>query len=139
MARPTSFRLPDDLLARVETQARAEGRSVSGLVSSMLDEGVKTRGFPGIVYRPGPTGRRAALAGGPDVWELVRAVKEATRRQEQRIMHVARALGISAAAVRLAIDFYAAFPEEIDERIAEDERAAERIRELSERRERLLG
>lgn len=138
MARPTSFRLPEDLLARLEAQARAEGRSVSGLVSSMLDEGVKTRGFPGVVYRPGPTGRRAAVAGGPDVWELVRTVKETTGRQEQRITRVARALGISATTVRLAVDFYAAFPEEVDERIDEDERAAERVRELVERREQLL-
>jgi hypothetical protein len=130
--------LPEDLLARVETQARAEGRSVSGLVSSMLDEAVKTRRFPGIVYRPGPTGRRAAVAGGPDVWELARAVKEATGRPEQRIQRVARALGVPAATLRLAVDFYAAFPEEIDERIAEDERAAERVRELVERREQLL-
>lgn len=32
---------------------------------------------PGIVFRPGPTGRRAGLAGGPDVWEVVRAVRSA--------------------------------------------------------------
>ncbi|MGH2725887.1 MAG: ribbon-helix-helix domain-containing protein, partial [Actinomycetota bacterium] len=129
-ARPTSFRLPEGLLARVEQQARTEGTSVSGLVSSMLDEAVKTREFPGIVYRPGPAGRRAAVAGGPDVWELVRAIKGTTGRQEQRIATVAKARGVSSATLRLAIDFYAAFPTEIDERIAEDERAAERVREL---------
>lgn len=139
MARPTSFRLPEDLLARIEEQARAEGTSVSGLVSSMLDEAVKIRRFPGIVYRPGPTGRRAAVAGGPDVWELVRAVKETTGRRERRITSVAKELGVSSAALRLAIDFYTAFPAEIDERIAEDERAAERVRELVQRREKLLG
>lgn len=32
---------------------------------------------PGIVFRPGPMGRRAGLIGGPDVWEAVRAVKSA--------------------------------------------------------------
>ena len=30
---------------------------------------------PGIVFRDGPTRRRAAVAGGPDVWEIIRAVK----------------------------------------------------------------
>ncbi|MBI4730466.1 MAG: ribbon-helix-helix protein, CopG family [Acidobacteria bacterium] len=138
MSRPTSFRLPEDLLARLEAQARAEGRSVSGLASSMLNEAVKTRLFPGIVYRPGPTGRRAAVAGGPDVWELVRAVKEATGYPKHRIAHVSKSLGISAAALRLAIDFYTSFPDEIDQRIAEDERAAEHVRDLVARRERLL-
>ncbi|MGA2830658.1 MAG: hypothetical protein ABSF03_31600, partial [Streptosporangiaceae bacterium] len=32
---------------------------------------------PGIVFRAGPTGRRASLASGPDVWEAVRAIKSA--------------------------------------------------------------
>jgi hypothetical protein len=32
---------------------------------------------PGIVFRPGPTRRRAALASGPDVREVARAVKSA--------------------------------------------------------------
>lgn len=138
MARPTSFRLPEDLLARVEEQARSEGRSVSGLVSSMLDEAVKTRQFPGIVYRPGPTGRRAGVIKGPDVWELVRAVKETPGRQEERIGRVAKALGLPAATVRLAVEFYTAFPDEVDERIAEDERQARRVRDLARRREKLF-
>ena len=32
---------------------------------------------PGVVFREGPTGRRAGLVGGADVWEVVRAVKSA--------------------------------------------------------------
>jgi hypothetical protein len=28
-----------------------------------------------IVFRTGPTGRRAGLVDGPDVWEIVRAVR----------------------------------------------------------------
>jgi hypothetical protein len=30
---------------------------------------------PGIVFRDGPTGRRAGLAAGPDVWEVVSALR----------------------------------------------------------------
>jgi hypothetical protein len=33
-----------------------------------------------VIYRDGPTGRRAGLAGGPDIWEIVRAVTEACGR-----------------------------------------------------------
>jgi hypothetical protein len=33
--------------------------------------------FRGRLVQSGPTGRRAALAGGPDVWEVIRAVKSA--------------------------------------------------------------
>jgi uncharacterized protein DUF5615 len=32
---------------------------------------------PGVIFRTGPTGRRADLAAGPDVWEVVRAVRSA--------------------------------------------------------------
>jgi len=32
---------------------------------------------PGVLFRTGPTGRRAGLAAGPDVWEVVRAVRSA--------------------------------------------------------------
>ncbi len=73
MARPTSFRLSSELLARLEEEAARTGSTVTGLVSGLLDEGLKTRRFPGIVYRDGPAGRRARLVGGPDVWELYRA------------------------------------------------------------------
>ncbi len=72
MTRPTSFRLPEELLERIEAESLAVGASITQLVSSMLDEGLKTRRFTGVVYRNGPSGRRAALVGGPDVWEVVR-------------------------------------------------------------------
>lgn len=139
MARPTSFRLPDDLLERLEEEATSSGTSVTALVTSLLDEGIKTHRFPGIVYRDGPTGRRAALVGGPDVWEIVRAVSEAKGRGETRLRAVANAHDLSLARTRLAVEFYAAFPNEINERIEADERAAERIREAITRREQLLS
>jgi hypothetical protein len=30
-----------------------------------------------VIFRAGPTGRRAGLVNGPDVWEIVRAVRSA--------------------------------------------------------------
>ncbi len=72
MRRLTSFRLADELLERIEAESRSAGGFLTSLVASLLDEGLKTRRFPGVVYRPGPTGRRAGLVGGPGVWEVVR-------------------------------------------------------------------
>lgn len=138
MSRPTSFRLPEDLLTRLDDEASATGVSVTGLVASMLDEGLKTRRFPGVVYRDGPSGRRAALVGGPDVWEIIRVVRQATGRGERRVVGLAAELGVPVARIRLAIDFYAAFPAEIDERIAIDERSAARLRDLIARRQHLM-
>jgi len=139
VSRPTSFRLPDELLARLEEEASSKGTSVSSLVSSVLDEGLNTRRFPGVVYRDGPTGRRAGLLGGPDVWEVVRALKAASGDAEARVRTVSEERGLPLAQVRLAIDFYGEHAEEVEARIALDEQAAERVRKVVERREKLLS
>ncbi|MHB8620678.1 MAG: ribbon-helix-helix protein, CopG family [Chloroflexota bacterium] len=138
MSRPTSFRLPRDLIERLDQEATATGITVTALVASTLDEGLKTRRFPGIIYRDGPTGRRAGLARGPDVWEVVRAFKEASGNEERRVQELADQFELPAQQVRRAIDFYAVFPDEIEARIVADTRAAERLRERVDRRERLL-
>ena len=139
MPRPTSFRLPEELLERIEAESRSVGASITQLVSSLLDEGLKTRRFPGIVYRSGPVGRRAALVGGPDVWEVVRDLAAAPGRGMDRVENLVAETGLTKASVLLAADFYASFPEEIDALIEADERAAEEVRRQTRRRERLLS
>jgi hypothetical protein len=139
VSRPTSFRLPEDLLERLDQEADASGTSVTTLVASLLDEGINTRRFPGIIYRDGPTGRRAGLVAGPDIWEIIRNVRTASGRGDKRLRAVADSAGLALTQVRLAVDFYAAHPDEIDRRIEADDRAAERIRGLIERREQLLS
>ena len=139
MARPTSFRLPTDVLSRLEGEAAATGMTVSALVAELLDEGLRVRRFPGVVFREGPAGRRAGLVGGPDVWEVIRDVAAAPGRGEAKIRRVAAAAQLSAAQVRLAVDYDAAFPAEVDARLAAEDRAAAQLRELVARRERLPG
>ena len=139
MARPTSFRLPEELLERLDNEAISAGSSATTLVTTILDEGLKTRRFPGIVYRDGPTGRRAAVVGGPDVWEIIRALKETPGKDERRVRNLADELALSTAQIRLAIDFYGVNPAEVDDRIAADDLAAEQLSERINRREHLLS
>jgi hypothetical protein len=47
------------------------GMSLSSAANRLVDEALRMSEHPGIVFRPGPTGRRAALAAGPDAWEVV--------------------------------------------------------------------
>lgn len=115
------------------------GTSVTSLVATLLDEGLKTRRFPGVVYRDGPAGRRAGLVGGPDIWEIVRDLQHAPGRGMKRIDHVAAQSNVPARQVRLAADFYAANPEEIDRSLEMDERVAERTRRIIDQREQLLS
>lgn len=72
---------------------------------------------PGIVFREGPTGRRAALADGPDVWELIQTIRRSKAKGDAAIIATAELLGLTTGQVRTAIRYYAANPVEIDERI----------------------
>src|SRR5215831_15375950 len=53
------------------------GMSLSSAANRLVDEAFRMSEHFGIVFRPGPTGRRAGLASGPDIWEVVRAIKSA--------------------------------------------------------------
>jgi hypothetical protein len=134
-----SFRLPEELTGRLARRAADEAVSQTELVVALLDEGLKTRAFPGIVYREGPTGRRAALAVGPDVWEVIGTVKHVSGSGERKVGNAARMLSLDKHWVRLAIEFYSAFPDEVDARIAANDEAAALLRERAARRERLLA
>lgn len=97
---------------------------------------------PGIVFRAGPTGRRAALASGPDVWEAVRAVKSARAAEpglaeDDLLALVAGNTGIALRLLRMAIRYWASYPDEIDAEIAAAQ-AAEDAAEDAWRREREL-
>jgi hypothetical protein len=73
--------------------------------------------FRSIVFRAGPTGRRAALPGGPDVWELIATLKSGKARGEEAIAAIAELLNLTDPQVRAAVRYYCAFPDEIDWRI----------------------
>ena len=139
MARPTSFRLPEELLTRLVDASNVSGTTVTALVTTILDEGLKTKRFPGVVYRDGPVGRRAGLIGGPDVWEIVRDLRRTPGRGMKRIEHLADEIGMPVTRVRLAVDFAAEYSDEITALIEADEQAAERVRRLVDQRERLLS
>lgn len=100
-----------------------------------IDESLRADEHPGIVFRPGPTGRRAALSGGPDVWEVVGALN-AIRNEEPALdgedlaNELATVTGLSIARVNTALRYYAAYPDEIDERIANNADVAEREEHL---------
>ena len=91
----------------------------------------RSREHPGIVMRPGPTGPRAALADGPDVWEVIAALhalreEDPTRDGEVLRRELCAVTGLTTAQVSAALDYYAAQPANVDERIADNQRAAER-------------
>jgi hypothetical protein len=137
MSAPLSIRFDENLLARLRRRAQTNpGVTVSGLAQRLVDEGLRTAEHPGIVFKEGPSGRRAALAFGPDVWEVVKFLREVDERGSGAISTAADMLGLTEAKVRAAIHYYSAYPAEIDAEIAQaddESRAAEAAWEAEER------
>lgn len=120
-----SIRFEESVVERLRLWARSQTTTTSGLVQDLVDEGLRMRETPGIVFRPGPSGRRACLAGGPDVWEVMAAVKQTDAPSGDKVACVAEELGLPASSVDLALTYYSRYPAEIDMEIADNERAAE--------------
>jgi uncharacterized protein (DUF433 family) len=135
---PFSIRMHPGLLARLTARTR-RGQSRSALVEELLDEGLRMRDHPGIVFRDGPAGRRAALAGGPDVWEVIETVKGTGRHGEEAIAAAAEWGRLSAGQLRTAIRYYGDYQAEIDEWIDANRAEATRAREAWERAQEALA
>lgn len=140
MARSTtSLRLDDDLRERLAEAAANEDTTVTALVERFIREGLALSAHPGIVFKPGPTGRRAALAGGPDVWEIASALRHTSGSEAQRIATLAGEFGIHERQVVVALNYAAAHRGEVEARVRANDHALALADALATERERLLA
>jgi hypothetical protein len=140
MTSPLSIRFDAALLERLRRRAGLQDSTPSGLAQRLVDEGLRSQEHPGVVFRDGPSGRRAALVAGPDVWEVIAAVRSSGAKDEKRAIRlVVTEMTLSPAQVQLALEYYGSFPEEIDAQIAENERAAAEALDAWRARRRLLA
>lgn len=120
MTLPLSIRFDEQLLARLRRRAQASpGSTPSGLAQRLIDEGLRMAEHPGIVFKDGPSGRRAALAFGPDVWEVVKALREVDERGPDALGAAAEILSLAESRVRTAMHYYGSYVAEIDAEIAQ--------------------
>jgi hypothetical protein len=144
MSVPRSVRFDDRVLSRLDRYVREHpGTSSSSVANMFIDESLRAYEHPGIVFRPGPTGRRAALSGGPDIWEVVAALhairaEDPDLKGQALVSELATVTGLSPDQVSVAVRYYAAFPDEIDERIANNADVAEREERLWTAQQNLL-
>lgn len=126
-----SARFSAEVVEMLDVRSERLGQSKARVAERLIEEGLRIEELPGIVFRSGPTGRRAGIAGGPDVWEIVRDLKTAAGEDAtDPIGAVVRISGLDRSVVELAARYYAAHPGDIDERIQMDEDAAERLRHV---------
>ena len=123
--RQFSARLNAHVVKRLERRGARSGLNKSRLAERYIDEGMRMDDHPGIVFRDGPTGRRAGLAAGPDVWEVIGALRSTGLEGEEAIQATAQWSALSIRQVRDAIGYYSEYPAEIDERIQINEEEAD--------------
>jgi hypothetical protein len=117
---PRSIRFDERVNARLSAYvAQHPGWSGSSAANRFVDEALRMEDHPGIVFRDGASGRRAVLIGGPDVREVIRAIKSA-RASEPRlgaasiVALVETNTAVPARLIDTAIRYWSAFPDEID-------------------------
>jgi uncharacterized protein (DUF433 family) len=118
---PLSLRLPAELLTEIRKEAKRSARPASQVIQTTLEEGIRMRRCPGIIFTNGPAGRRATVAGtGIDVWEVVRVSKSVGGNFKA----TSRALSqLSRPQIDSVLHYYRLYTQEIDERLDSEEDA----------------
>ena len=112
-----SVRLDDSLAERLRLRARAAGESLSDRLRRYAEEGSRRDEHPLITFRDGPAGRRAAVVGGPDVWEIVMWLEDLAEEEDPARV-LAAEQGIARPLIDAAVRYREAYPDEIGVRIA---------------------
>ncbi len=141
---PSSVRFDGAVAARLARFVqRHTDLSASAAVNRLVDEGLRMEEHPGVFFRGGPAGRRAVLIGGPDVWEVVRAVRHARAAAPDLVGGevvdlVVTNTGTSRPVVEQALAYWAAHPVEVDAAVEDADRAEREELAGRERRQDLL-
>jgi uncharacterized protein (DUF433 family) len=115
---PFSVRLEERTERLIEAEARRTRRTKSAVVEAFTEETAKTRRFPGIAFRGDDARRRAWVIGtGLDVWEIIHMLEDFGSPEV-----LAADMPLSLAQVRVAMAYREAYPDEIDEAIADNRR-----------------
>lgn len=130
-----SLRFDPKVLERLQAFVNEHpGLSVSAAGNLLVDEALRSSAHPLVGFVDGPSGRRARLAGGPDVDRVIRALVS-TQEAEPRLTidevlsMVGETSDIPAQAIRAAVEYWVDFPEDIDARIEEGRNAESKARE----------
>ena len=115
-----SIRIQEANYKEITRMAAESGKDFSIVTNELLEEAVKMKRCPGIVFADGVTGRRARIAGtGIEVWEVVSDYKNMNESFDElrEAYH-----WLSEIQLRAALAYYKLYPEEINTRIERNER-----------------
>jgi len=113
-----SMRLPAASTTRLKRLATRHGWTPSDASARLVEEGLRRAEFAFIDFRDSPAGRQAYIQGSSlAVWEIMLLV----RSYKRDLNAVARHLRWPLARVQAAVNYAEAFPNEIDEALAEND------------------
>jgi len=121
-----TLRMDSDALARLEEASDRSGQTRSELARTLIEEGLRMARHPGIVFRDGATGRRAALADGPQVWVVARVFREQGGSFDEMVRSTAALMDHSEQSIQDAALYYLDFRDEVDGCLERIDRDAER-------------
>ena len=120
---PFSIRLEEATERLVEAEARRTRRSKSAIVEALTEEAARMRRFPGLGYRGDDADRCPWVIGsGLDVWEIIEMVEDFGSSEA-----LVADMPLTLTQVRLAMAYRDAYPDEIAEAIAENNRPVEEV------------
>ncbi len=106
--------------------------TATALLDQLIVEGTDQLDYPGIIFQGKAHDRRAALAAGPDVWEVVERLQELKEgSEEHRIGLLAAESDLHPRLIRIALDYAAEHVDEVRELIDRNRNMAERSRAMS--------
>jgi hypothetical protein len=140
MSAPLSIRFDDSLLARLRRRAQSVvGSSTSALAQRLIDEGLRMADHPGVIFKDGPSGRRAALAYGPDIWEIIKYLREIDDRGPAALDAAAEAFAADPGRIATAVSYFGDYPDEIDAEITGADEASLRAEQAWRVRQQLIA
>lgn len=116
MSENVSVRLEDGLAQRLRLRARAAGETLSDRLRRYAEEGVRRDEHPMITFRDGPTGRRAGLVGGPDVWEVAMWIDDLSNEGDP-VAQLVEESTLTRPQIDAALRYRGAYRDEVDARI----------------------
>jgi hypothetical protein len=111
-----SVRLDDRLAEKLRLSATAAGETLSDRLRRYAEEGARRDEHPMITFRDGPTGRRAGLITGPDVWGIAMWVDELATVKDPAKTFATDGV-VTRAQIDAALRYRASYPDEIQTRI----------------------
>lgn len=116
-----SMRLPEESARRLKRIANRHGWTPSEAGARLVEEGLRRSEFAFVDFRDSAAGRQACIQGSSlAVWEVILLL----RGYKGQVSAVARHLRWPEARVRAAVHYAEAFPEEINEAIADNASAS---------------